>query len=276
MPRPRPAARPAVGDYVVEPETDTEMLDGEVRRALPAGPAHGDRHIDVGYVLRAHLAPGYIASADLLTRQSESNNFASDACIRKQGRDPDTGDRYLEELAFEIKATQRPGDLTRRARIMSDRGVRRVFAIWVAGDPAAGTLRIGPLQEWSPDAGTWRTCDPDEDIVDECLRKPLPVRALLDAAQADHAVARALIDADNPEIVAYGDQRAEAGYNRGATQGALGIAREALRLTLQARGFTVDERISARIEACSDLAVLKDWLVRAARADSVDHVFAAQ
>jgi hypothetical protein len=71
------------------------------------------------------------------------HNFASDTCIRKDCIDPGTGARYLEELALGIKSTQTIGAPEQRARIMAERGVRRIFAISVRGDD-------GPVE-----AGAW-------------------------------------------------------------------------------------------------------------------------
>ena len=43
----------------------------------------------------------------------------------------------------------------------------------------------------------WRTYRDDEVIADPCLFEPVPVRALLDAVEADDAVAQALLDKGN-------------------------------------------------------------------------------
>lgn len=260
---------PRVSDYAVEPESGQELFDGQVREAAPAGPLHSRQHNQVDYVLRAYAAPGYGVDTDLLTRQAEEHNFASDTCIRRDGVDPGTGDRYLEELAFEIKSTQRTGELTRRARAMSQRGVRRIFAIPVRGDATGRNLVAGPLTEWLPADESWRIYGDGELIEDPCLYEPVPVRALLDAVEADDAVARALLDKGNRVLVQYGDGR----ERRGERRGEMNAARKHIHVILRARGIAIDEATRARIDERSDLDELERWVERAARVTSASQLF---
>lgn len=202
-------------DAAVEPETRQELIDGQIVEALPALPPHSDHHSELDYVLRANVAPGYVSSSDMLTRTSEGWNFATDASIRKAGDDPETGHRHLEELAFEIKYTQSLSELGRRAEQLSSRGVRRVFALCVDGDAEGRDKSAGPLLEWAPQTRTWRQLDADDVIEDPCLSNPVPVRALIDAAEADNQVARALIDKGNPVIARHVERAAEQGRVEG-------------------------------------------------------------
>jgi hypothetical protein len=264
-----PSPWPRVSDYTVEPESGKEMLDGEVREASPAGPKHSRQHNQVDFVLRAYTAPEYGPDTDLLTRQAVPHNFASDTSIRRNGIDPETGDRYLEELAFEIKSTQSAEDLEQRARIMAARGVRRIFAIPVRGDAAGSEIIAGPVAEWMPAEERWRTYRDDEVIADPCLFEPVPVRALLDAVEADDAVAQALLAKGNRVLVAYGDTRYRAGEEKGEAK----AAREHIQLIMQSRGVAMDADARARIAACTDLAVLERWIVRALRVASASDLF---
>src|SRR4029077_14812117 len=109
----------------------------------------------------------------------------------KEGVDAATGDRYLEEIAFEVVSKQNEGDVTEKALRMHRRGVRRIFGVW------AKTQRVG---EWSPERQGWRWLDSGRQIEDPCLVRPLAVSALLDAALADNAVAEALAAKGNPVI----------------------------------------------------------------------------
>lgn len=270
---PAPKVWPNPSDYAVEPESGLEMLDGEVREALPAGPKHARQHAQVDFVLRAYAAPGYGADSDLLTRQAVEHNFASDTCIRKNGVDPDTGDRYLEELAFEIKSTQSGGNFEKRARIMATRGVRRVFAIPVRGDPAGSDFVAGPVAEWIAAEERWKIYHEDDLIVDPCLCEPLPVRALLDAASADEAVACVLLHKRNRVLTRYGDMNYRAGADEGQRRGEERAAREHIAMILEARGMPVDAATRARIDACGDPALLKRWVVRAATVTSPSELF---
>ncbi len=264
-PEPGPSAWPRVSDYAVEPESGQEMLDGEVREALPAGPKHAQQHNQVDYVLRAYTAPDYGADTDLLTRQAIRHNFASDTSIRKKGTDPETGDRYLEELAFEIKSTQSDGNLEKRARIMAARGVRRIFAIPVRGDAAGSESSAGPVAEWMAAEERWRTYRDGEVIEDPCLFRPLPVRALLDAVEADNAVAQALLAKENPVLVRHTDAvRNEAHAEQ---------TRKILHILLRDRGIVIDDAAHARIAACGDLDILERWVARAAHVASASDLF---
>ena len=192
---------PPPDEHLVEPETDREMIDGQIIQVSPANPPHADRTVDISYVLRAHVAPNYVASADLLTRVSDENDFATDACIRKAGTDAQ-GHRHLEELSFEVKYTQSESSLKKRARMLIRRGVRRVFAVYVRVEYLDGAeiVKAGPVKEWSRDKNDWEKLDDDYVIKDPCLQQPIAVRSLLDAVQADNAVAQALIDKHNPVI----------------------------------------------------------------------------
>ena len=190
-----PAARwdPPLDERLVKPETREEMVRGERVIALPANAEHADRHFELDYVVRAHVNPGFVGSTDMLTRLSEGSDFATDTSVRRAGKDPKTGQRYLEELAFEVVNEQAVSAMTVRAEDLTDRGVRRVFAIFV---------KKGEIREWLADEGDWQTLDPDGVIDDPCLARPLAVRAVLDAAAADDAVVMALKAKGNPAILA--------------------------------------------------------------------------
>lgn len=90
-------------------------------------------------------------------------------------------------------AEQSLKDITERAEDLSRRGVRRVFAIFV---------KRGEVKEWQTAEGLWKPLDRESAISDPCLSGPLRVRALLDAAEADNAVAQALVAKGNPVITA--------------------------------------------------------------------------
>jgi hypothetical protein len=198
-------AWPRVSDYVVEPDTDIELVNGVIRKAAHAGPLHSRQPNQVSFVLGACVARGHGVDIDLLTRQDADNNFSGDISIRKDGIDPDTDDRHLEELVFEIRHTVDPDDLAYRARIMAGCGVRRIFAIPVRGDAAGSEPIAGPVAAWMPAEQRWRALHDDAVITDPCLCLSLPVRALLDPAEADDAVARALLAKGNRILVAHFD-----------------------------------------------------------------------
>jgi hypothetical protein len=205
---------------------------------MPARPPHADQHFTLDYVLGAHMLPGYVGATDLLTREAARSNFATDTCIRRKGDDPRTGERYLEELSFEVVNEQSLGDVTEKAQDLVARGVRRVVAIFV---------KKGEVHEWSPQDGAWKPLDLDESLRDPVLATPLPVRALLQATEPDDAVARALLAKDNRVLVAARTETREEGHKSGLVQGLeaacdllgidLGEERRAQLATLDAAGL---------------------------------------
>src|SRR5690606_22804338 len=116
-------------EHIAEPETRTEIIDGERGYVPPAKEPHATEHFDLGYLLAAHVAPGYAGALDMLTRVSETSDYAPDASVYPTARDPLTGGRQLEELAFEVASTQSRSSATRKARGLAERGVRRVFCL---------------------------------------------------------------------------------------------------------------------------------------------------
>jgi hypothetical protein len=78
---------PRVDDHLVLPEvTRDEIIGGRRVVASPAHLPHATQHTRLDYVLEAHVAPGYQAATDLLTRHDEESDFATDACVLKEGR----------------------------------------------------------------------------------------------------------------------------------------------------------------------------------------------
>jgi len=201
------------------------------------------------------VAPGYRTASDLKTRFEKESDFASDSAIVKDGIDPKTKRRHLEEIAFEIVSTQSRADVTTKAPKMARRGVRRVFAIF---------LKKGTVGEWSAKEEKWIEMDRSSVIEDRCLIEPLEVEALFDAAAADDAVARGLVARGNAVI---GEVRAE-GEVRGEAKGKASAILE----TLEARGLTPTETVRRRILETSDLGQLGKWLRKAVLVDSVDEI----
>jgi hypothetical protein len=161
-------------------------------------------------VIGAHVKDGYVGSTDLLTRSAESSDFATDTCVRREGIDPTTNTRYLEELAFEVVNEQSLRDITEQAEELSGRGVRRVVAIFV---------KKGEACEWSAKKGEWKRLDPEDTFSDPTLVRPLRVRELLDADEADNAVARALLAKKNPLLAQILTEGEEMGLTEGEEMG---------------------------------------------------------
>jgi hypothetical protein len=223
--------RPRLDEHIVQDETREEMVRGRKVMALPANPPHADRHSQIDYAIRAHTAPGYIAAVELLTRVSQDSDFAADLSVRREGIDPATQTRYLEELAFEVVSTQSLRDITERAQDLCGRGVRRVIAIFV---------KKGEVCEWSVHERRWVHLPIDGTLEDPTLIRPLAIRALLEAAAADDEVAAALLAKNPPRIAQHtatvrAEGRAEGwqeGLERGRVEGQIEAACELLGISL--------------------------------------------
>jgi hypothetical protein len=258
---------PRVDDHLVEPEvTRDEIIGGRRVVAMPALPPHADRQSTVDRV-GSCVASGYTAAAELLTRVDEDSDFATDICVRRDGVDPETGARYLEEIAFEVVSEQNVGDVTEKAERMNRRGVRRIFAIF---------LKRPRVCEWSAESQSWRALDRDSQIEDPCLVTPLPVAALLDAGAAAIAVVKGLAAQGNPELQrreAEARAKAEAqGEARGKVMGEAKGKAESILKVLTARGVAVSEEQQQEILSSNDLARLDRWLLRALQASSTGEV----
>lgn len=247
---------PPVDARLVTPETRFEMYDGVLVHVPPADPPHGMQHSKTAALLEAYAAPDFAVAIDMLTRTSRTSDFAPDVSVFPRAPDPRTGGRQLEHLAFEIVSTQSLSHAKRKAAGLVARGVRRMFAIDV--------VRARVL-EWSGRLGTWSVHDTSSQLDDPTLVAPLPIIALLDAAAADDAMARAFIAKRNPVIEAY---RAE-GVLEGLTLGRT----EALLAILEARGVPLDATARARILDERDPDRLLAWMTRAATCADIAEVF---
>jgi len=177
---------PRVDDHLVEPEvTRDEIIGGRRVVALPAEPPRAIQRTRLNYLVLAHVAAGYSAASGLLTRYDEESDFATDTCIFKDEIDPETGDRYLEEVAFFVVAEQNERDVQEKVPRMYRRGVRRVFAVFIEGSKR--------VCEWSAESEGWSPLGADTMIEDSCFVTPFPVTAFFDRAAADKAVRAALV-----------------------------------------------------------------------------------
>ncbi len=204
-------AFPPVDTHLVVPEvTRDEMIRGRKVVAMAALPEHADAQTGLNFLLAAHAARGYIVSTELLTRVSEGSDFATDVCIRKEGIEPETRQRYLEELSFEIVNEQRMRDITDKASELATRGVRRIFAIFV---------KRHEIGEWSQKQRKFVPLDPESLFTDEALVRPIAFKALIDQAVAETEVVKALAAKGNPEISRIREEGENKGLRRGRKEG---------------------------------------------------------
>jgi Uma2 family endonuclease len=253
---------PPIDERLALPEAGYEIIDGVVTFVVPSDPPHGERHSKVSALVEAHVHADFTVASDMLTRTSKIDDIAPDVSVFPRERDPVTGRRRLEQLAFEIVSTGSMSRATTKAAKLSGRGVRRVFAI---------DLERGRVIEWQQALASWRVLALDDHIADPVLAVSLSVNALLNAGNVDDEVARALVAKRNPVIEeARLESRAE-GIAEGQARGLVG----ALITVLSVRGLvpTGDQR--ERIMAERDLARLDRWIVLAATCASVDELLAS-
>jgi Uma2 family endonuclease len=252
---------PAVDARLVAGESGYEIVDGRLVAVPPALEPHGERHSKLNALLEAFATPEYNVACDMLTRTSETTDIAPDASVYPVARDPATGGRLIEEMAFEIVSTQALRDAADKARRLADRGVRRVFAVDVPHQR---------VHEWSPDADGWRLLPDAGSIEDPALALPLPVEALVKAAKADDAMAAALLAKNNPVLAEAQERSRSEGREEGRQEGRLALAASVLRLL--ARDFgELSDADRQRVERAS-FAQLQTYLDRVVTAKRIADV----
>ncbi len=205
---------PAVDEHLLAGETRYELDDGKLVYVPPANEPHGTLHSKLSALLEAHVAAELDVASDMLTRTGETTEIAPDVSVFPHARDLVTGGRQLEQLAFEIASTQSLGDAGRKAKQLSERGVRRVFAIDVERKRAF---------EWSRELGTWSILDTSSSIEDPSLAVALPVAALVRAAKTDDVIAKALLAKHNPILEAALLETREEGKAEGKAEAVIAI-----------------------------------------------------
>jgi Uma2 family endonuclease len=253
-----------VDERLVMPETRHEVINGKVVYVSPADEPHGTLHSRMAALLQAHVVADYQCAVDMLTRTSARNDFAPDASVFPVARDPETGGRKLEELAFEVVSTESLARAGRKAQKLVERGVRRVFAIDVERKRA---------MEWSTRTNAWEILATGGVIEDGTLIVPLPIQALVEAFDADNAVARALLAKKNDVLEGALRSAREAGKIEGKTDGKLEGKIEALLQILAARGIRVPKKGTKMILEERNEAVVDQWLGCAASCATVDDLF---
>jgi hypothetical protein len=251
---------PRLDDRLVTPEGREEVINGRRVYAAPANPEHGDPHLRIDAVIATNLKPGYVGSTDMLTRSALKQDFASDTSVRREGINPLTKERYLEELVIEVVNTQGDKSITDKAAAMTERGVRRVLGVFV---------REELVCEWRD--GGWVELPRDGLIEDVALAAPLPVRALLEKAAMGEAAVQGLIARKEPAMLRALTQSEQ----RGEQRGELRARRASLRAVASARGFTLTSAQEALVDGCDDAARLDAWLRRVATAASIEDAIGA-
>lgn len=250
------SAFPPVDERLVAPECGYEIVDGLVVAVTPAFEPHARRHAKLAALLEAHVAEGFTVAVDMLTRTAAKSDFAPDVSIYAIARDPETGGRQLEDIAFEIVSSETLAHAGAKAASLVARGVRRVFAIDVERERAL---------EWSTRTAGWEILGPDARIEDRLLVAPLDTRDLVAVTHADDAIAHALIAKGNTVI--------DAALAMHHEQGRLHATVAAIIAVLAARGLTPTDAERSRILALRDEEVLARAIAVATRCAAVDEIF---
>ncbi|HEY0484498.1 MAG TPA: hypothetical protein VGD37_43555, partial [Kofleriaceae bacterium] len=119
----------------------------------------------------------------------------------------------------------------------------------------------------------WSALDPAGQIDDPALEVPLPIEAMVHAAKADDAVARALLARHNPVLDAHMAQTRAEGVEEGAARARPQLLAEAVLAVLTARKLVLDAAQRARILGEADVVQLERWLARAATCTAVGELF---
>ncbi len=241
---------------------------------LASDAEHADPQLRLGTLVDVCLQRGYVASTELLTRVETESDFATDVCVRKEGVDPETDSRYLEEISFEVANTQTREQLEEvRVPKLLHCGVRRIFAVLVPEDE---------VLEWSVEDGGWKGWARGEEIRDRVFIQPLEVNAILDAAAVDQLVSKAQLTKKEPHLMGVIKEREAKAQARGETRGrADGLAEgeakgysEAILLAFESHDITLDAENRHTILECQDAALLKRLLTKALVATSASEVVA--
>lgn len=260
---PPSGAFPPVDEHLVQPEiSNYEIIRGRKVMTMGANPPHAEAHTRADFLIMPHVREGYVASSDLLTRVNEGSNFATDVSIRREGLDPRTGARYLEEISFEIVNEQTMRDVTDKAEDLIRRGVRRVFAIFV---------KESRVSEWSAAKHKFVSLDIDGMLEDRLFIRPMAVRGLVNAALAENEVALALWKKGNPALKRIQEDGHKEGHEEGHKEG----QREMLVRLLERRFGPLSESMLSRIQS-ADTNALRAWADGIFDATSVDDVFGVE
>src|SRR5262249_53549743 len=109
-----------------------------------------------------------------------------------------------------VVSTETLSHAAKKARALTARGVRRVFAV---------DVEHKKVLAWSQADDAWEELPADGAIVDRTLAAPLPHAALAEAMRSDDAVAHALLAKKNPVLEGALEARWTDGKQEGKIEG---------------------------------------------------------
>jgi hypothetical protein len=193
---------PPVDERIVQPESRFEVMHGQVYEMMGSREPHAIATGQLAYVLFALVRAEFQAAVDMLTRADRYSDVAPDACVFPKAPTL-AGGRRLEHLVFEVLDSQSMANVTEKVRLLKKRGVRRLFIL---------DINAATVSEWIQ--GSWNELSK---VIEDptCFVRPLGLKALLEAADADREVALALLAKRTPVLM----ERIRKGEKRGEKRG---------------------------------------------------------
>ena len=201
---------PPVDERIVQPESRFEVMHGQVYEMMGSHKPHAIATGRLAYILSALVRPEFQAAVDMLTRADRHSDVAPDACVFPKAPTV-SGGRRLEHLVFEVLDSQSVANVTVKVRLLKKRGVRRLFIL---------DINAATVSEWIQ--GSWNELSK---VIEDptCFVRPLGLKALLEAADADREVALARLAKRTPvlmESIRKGEKRGEKrGFADGKEEG---------------------------------------------------------
>jgi hypothetical protein len=177
-------------------------MHGQVYEMMGSREPHAIATGQLAYVLFALVRAEFQAAVDMLTRADRYSDVAPDACVFPKALTL-AGGRRLEHLVFEVLDSQSVANVTVKVRLLKKRGVRRLFIL---------DINAATVSEWIQ--GSWNELSK---VIEDptCFVRPLGLKALLEAADADREVALALLAKRTPVLM----ERIRKGEIRGEKRG---------------------------------------------------------
>lgn len=161
---PTPAARQAVQEILrrfdVPPERD----------------ALADRCRSVRSIIEDALADGYRGHTKLHSRAEYDPTTPPALHVHPADHDLERRYSLVPELVFELINAPHVRGAEQRARMLIDRGARRVVGVILDSDE---------LREWSPTQQAWLALDPEHPFDDPAFAHPVPIATLLHPTRAE-------------------------------------------------------------------------------------------
>jgi hypothetical protein len=206
-------------------------MHGQVYEMMGSRQPHAIATGQLAYVLFALVRPEFQAAVDMLTRADRYSDVAPDACVFPKAPTL-AGGRRLEHLVFEVLDSQSVANVTEKVRLLKKRGVRRLFIL---------DINAATVSEWIQ--GSWNELSK---VIEDptCFVRPLGLKSLLEAADADREVALALLAKRTPvlmERIRKGEIRGE---KRGEIKGEIKGEMKGLRATVASLCKVLDIELS--------------------------------